>query len=34
MHSPFGGEYPGAGAQLALAMTFGYVAARHAVRQP
>jgi succinate dehydrogenase/fumarate reductase flavoprotein subunit len=30
MHSPFGGEYPGAGAQLALAMTFGYLAARHA----
>jgi succinate dehydrogenase/fumarate reductase flavoprotein subunit len=33
MHSPFGGEYPGAGAQLALAMTFGYVAARHAAAQ-
>jgi succinate dehydrogenase/fumarate reductase flavoprotein subunit len=32
MHSPFGGEYPGAGAQLALAMTFGYVAARHAAQ--
>jgi len=32
MHSPFGGEYPGAGAQLALGMTFGYLAARHAAR--
>jgi succinate dehydrogenase/fumarate reductase flavoprotein subunit len=30
MHSPFGGEYPGAGAQLGLAMTCAYVAARHA----
>lgn len=30
MHSAFGGEYPGAGAQLALGMTFGYLAARHA----
>jgi succinate dehydrogenase/fumarate reductase flavoprotein subunit len=30
MHSAFAGEYPGAGAQLALGMTFGYLAARHA----
>lgn len=30
MDSPFGGEYPGAGAQIGLAMAFGYVAARRA----
>ncbi|MGQ0509152.1 MAG: FAD-dependent oxidoreductase [Betaproteobacteria bacterium] len=32
MHSPMGGEYPGAGAQLGPGMTFGYLAALHAVR--
>jgi hypothetical protein len=30
MQSAFGGEYPGAGAQLGQAMTFAWVAARHA----
>ena len=30
MHSAFGGEYPGAGAQLGQAMTFAWLAARHA----
>jgi succinate dehydrogenase/fumarate reductase flavoprotein subunit len=31
MQSPMGGEYPGAGAQLGPGMTFGYLAALHAV---
>lgn len=31
MHSPMGGEYPGAGAQLGPGMTFGFLAALHAV---
>jgi hypothetical protein len=30
MQSVFGGEYPGAGAQLGQAMAFAWVAARHA----
>ena len=30
MQSPFGGEYPGAGGQLGPAMTFAWLAARHA----
>jgi len=32
MQSTFGGEYPGAGAQLGQAMTFAWIAARHAAR--
>lgn len=34
MESPMGGEYPGPGAQIAAAMTFGYLAALHAARVP
>ena len=32
MHSPLGGEYPGAGAQLGPGMTFAYLAVLHALR--
>ncbi len=32
LHSVMGGEYPGPGSQLGLGMTFGYLAARHAMQ--
>ena len=32
MHSVMGGEYPGAGVEVGLAMAFGFIAARHAAR--
>jgi 3-oxosteroid 1-dehydrogenase len=32
MHSPMGGEYPGAGAQLGPGMTFAYLAVLHALQ--
>jgi 3-oxosteroid 1-dehydrogenase len=34
MQSAFGGEYPGAGAQLGQAMTFAWIAAGHAAGRP
>jgi predicted oxidoreductase len=33
MQSAFGGEYPGAGAQLGQGMTFAWIAARHAANR-
>lgn len=34
MNSPFGGQYPGGGSQIGLAMTFAYAAATHACQPP